>query len=410
MSTSEATVSTSYLDEELRKRTALINELREVIDKQEVTIADQAQRIASLESRLTKMQGQWNQVAELEQALQNTRDELVLQISDIRQEFQKREAEFLRNRQAERERDARAINELASELERIAPLEQAAVARQAEDHRLNEMILRLQEELQEATKHFSQQDDVGRRLAERIEKLGVQIGQTEDALQEVKGAQQTQSTRLLSVESTLPKLEQRLAGLQSIREELTERQEELLENQRLAERSRSQAMTEWGRKIEAFAHQIEMWTDQMRFYADQHEKNRRVLREVQELAHQVSQQQDQLKQVQRIAEDQIRHEVLELRTELERRLAQEIERRKHVEQQQVERDDKQLQRISELEELRKEDLVQVTAIADRVEALRRKHEEEVQHLQDVMYKVMQKRTEAAQLLLTDLKAMLGKEG
>lgn len=410
MSTSQSTVSTSYLDEELRKRTALINELRDTIDKQEVALADQAQRIASLESRLTKLQGQLNHIPEVQQALQNTRDELVLQINDLRQDLQKREAEMVRSRQAERERDARAISDLTAEMERIAPLEQAAVARQAEDQRLNEAILRLQEEIQDVVKRFSQQDDSGRRLDERIEKIAVRMGQLELADQEAREAQQAQATRLLVLESQFPKLEQQLAGLQGIREDLTKRQEEILESQRLADRTRAQAMTEWGRKIEAFAHQLEIWGDQMRFFADQHEKNRKVLREVQELTHQVSQQQDQLKQVQRIGEDQIRHEVIELRTDIERRLAQEIERRKVVEQQVVERDDKLAARVADLEQVRKEDLLEVAEIAARIETMRKKLESEQQQIQEVVFKLATQRAEAEQLLVADLKAMLRKEG
>ena len=206
----------------------------------------------------------------------------------------------------------------------------------------------------------------------------------------------------------MPKLEQGLAELQDVRTEITKHQEELLENQRLADRTRAQAMTEWGRKIEQFAHQLQIWGDQIRFFADQHEKNRKVLRDIQEVTHQVSQQQDQLKQVQRIAEDQIRHEVLDFRTEIERRLAQEIERRKVVDQQRVQHEDQVNQRIAEIEQIRKQDVGAVTVIHDRLRMIQRDMETQLQQIEEVLLSLFQKRAETSQLLYADLKTVLTK--
>jgi hypothetical protein len=408
MSMGQASINTSWLDEELRKKSALIEDLRDVIDKQQLSIADQAQRIAGLESRLAKMQAQIGQITEVQEAVQHTRDELVLQIADVRQDAQKREAELARSRQAERERDLRAVSDLAAELERLTPLEQAIPTVKVETQRMNEAIMRLQEELQAAIKRFSLQDDAGRLVLDRVEKVSVRLGQAEVAAQELREAQQVHGTRLLLIEGAVPKLEQGLAELQDVRTEITKHQEELLENQRLADRTRAQAMTEWGRKIEQFAHQLQIWGDQIRFFADQHEKNRKVLRDIQEVTHQVSQQQDQLKQVQRIAEDQIRHEVLDFRTEIERRLAQEIERRKVVDQQRVQHEDQVNQRIAEIEQIRKQDVGAVTVIHDRLRMIQRDMETQLQQIEEVLLSLFQKRAETSQLLYADLKTVLTK--
>ena len=72
MSMGQASINTSWLDEELRKKSALIEDLRDVIDKQQLSIADQAQRIAGLESRLAKMQAQIGQITEVQEAVQHT--------------------------------------------------------------------------------------------------------------------------------------------------------------------------------------------------------------------------------------------------------------------------------------------------------------------------------------------------
>ena len=107
--------------------------------------------------------------------------------------------------------------------------------------------------------------------------------------------------RILPSRTTLPR-SVTVAELQDIRQELTAQQQELLERQRRADRERPDA-DGVGRQLEATSHQIETWAEQLRFYGDQHEKNRAVLRDVQALAHELSQQQDRLRQLQRVSEN-----------------------------------------------------------------------------------------------------------
>ena len=89
----QATPSTVWLDEELRKEKALVAQLRDVVQKQQVLLADQTQRTLDLEDRLVKLQNQLLHIPEIAEALEKTRDELVIKISDLRTEQHQREAE-----------------------------------------------------------------------------------------------------------------------------------------------------------------------------------------------------------------------------------------------------------------------------------------------------------------------------
>ncbi len=300
--------NTAWLDEELRKEKALVAELREVVARQQVAFVDQNGRITALESALAKLEGQIGRIPDVEEALEHTRDELVLRMAELRQERTKAEAEFLRNRQAEREMDARAIQEINLALGRIAPLEQGLAVREAEDVRLNEALLRLQQALDEVRRYNQRAEEGRRQLADAIEKNSIAIQQALQEIQEGKTQQRATLERIAPLEATSARLESQVAALQDMRKELTAQYDEFLELQRRSEAARAQTMTEWGRKLEGYAHQLEVWSDQIRFFADAHEKNRRVLREVQELAQEVSQGQDRLRQLQRIAEEQLRRE------------------------------------------------------------------------------------------------------
>jgi len=360
----------AWLDEELRKEKALVEELRNLLDKQQVMLVDQTQRIISLEDRLTKLQGQLGRIADIEEALQHTRDEIVLMVSEMKQDFQKRETESLRLRQAEREKDQKTIQEILLALERIAPLEQALAVRQAEDTRLNEAILRLQQEVQALAKVPSAVDEWRRQLADGIAKNTVDVRKVEEEMGDLRKAQQESASRLVLVNEALAKVERAIAELQAMRQEITAQQEQMAERQRREDRSRAQTMTEWGRRLDGFAHQMEAWADQLRLFADQHEKNRRLLRDIQSLAQEVSQQQDRLQQLQRLAEEQLRREMREMRGENDRRWAQEMERREQILAAQAQRDDAQDLRLTDLEQGREDHAAALANLEERLAALR----------------------------------------
>ena len=408
-STPQSGPKTSWLDEELRKEKTIVTELRDTVGKQQVVITDQSQRILTLEDRLAKLQAQLLRIPEVEEALRHTRDELVLMVSALRQDQQKRDAEFLRNRMTEREQDTRAMQELQASLKRFDPLEQAMAVRQAEDRRLNDVALRQQQDLEDLAKRLPQRDESIRQLGDRIEQNVVRTGQAEAAVQQAQKVQQEQAARLLLIETTQGKAEQRIAEVPILREDLSKRLDDFAENQRRSDRDRVQSMTEWGRRIEAYSHQLDVWGDQLRFFTDQHEKNRRVLREVQELGQQVAQQQDTLKQAQRIAEDQLRHESREWRSENERRWAQDQERRDKAFEAQTERNDVQDQRLSDLDGKRLADVAAVAALEKRLLTMRAEYAAESERLRQASAHLMQMHAKSSQDLLAEMMGLLGIE-
>ena len=408
-STPQSGPKASWLDEELRKEKTIVTELRDTVGKQQVVITDQSQRILTLEDRLAKLQAQLLRIPEVEEALRHTRDELVLMVSGLRQDQQKRDAEFLRNRMTEREQDTRAMQELQASLKRFDPLEQAMAVRQAEDRRLNDVALRQQQDLEDLAKRLPQRDESIRQLGDRIEHNVVRTGQAEAAVQQAQKVQQEQAARLLLIETTQGKAEQRLAEVPILREDLSKRLDDFAENQRRSDRDRVQSMTEWGRRIEAYSHQLDVWGDQLRFFTDQHEKNRRVLREVQELGQQVAQQQDTLKQAQRIAEDQLRHESREWRSENERRWAQDQERRDKAFEAQTERNDVQDQRLSDLDAKCLADVAAVAALEKRLLTTRAEYTAESERMRQMSAHLMQMYAKSSQDLLAETMSLLGIE-
>lgn len=408
-STAPNTPNTAWLDEELRRHKATIAGFQMIADQQQVTIADQSQRLVSMEDRIAKMQVGLAHIAEVEEALRYTRDQMGVSLAEFRQEKQKSEADFLRTRQAEREQDLRAIQEVQSELLRFEPLEQGLNARQVEDRRLNELVMRTQQAIEEFAKRDTGRDDRIRQAIDRTEQALVRVTQVETEVESAQKPRQELQAHTLLLETAMTRYEQQLTELQGMRTEVTRKQDDMLEAQRRSDRDRAQVLAEWGRRVEGFAHQLEAWTEQLRYFTDQHERNRRVLRDVQEIAQQVSQQQDQLRQVQRLGEEQLRREFREWRSEWDRRWAQETERREKAGVAQSEIDSGLTQHLTEVDQFRQDINEALPQIIEQMKTMQANFIAEINHLRHAQLVSMKQQAKAFQDLVANMHGMLGEE-
>ena len=359
-----------WLDEELRKEKSRVAALQDLVDKQQVVLVDQAQRILALEDRLAKLQAEVTRTRDVEQSLQYTRDELVLLIAELRDEQQKRETEFLRNRQAEREKDIRTLQEIQLTLEQFGAIEQELAVRKAEEQRLNEASLRVGQELGSLKQHITQGDSTQRQLNDAIQRTTLDLRKAEELLNETSKSLQDQQARTLILDDALGRQGQSIAELEGFRRELTEQQEEFLETQRRSERSRAQALAEWARKLQEYDHQIETWSENLRHFADQHDRSRRVLRETQELSQEIGQRQDQLRQMQRVSDEQIRREFREWQSENDRRWALETDQRERTLAEQTHMGAQQDDRLTVLEEWQEEVKARLVSLGQALDELR----------------------------------------
>ncbi|MFP3895435.1 MAG: hypothetical protein ACLFV5_01170 [Anaerolineales bacterium] len=409
-SVAESDPNVSWLDDELRKEKATVADLRKTVDEQEVMLEDQAKRITMLEDRLAKLQGQLLRIPEVEESLQHTRDDLVALMSDLRQEQQKRHAEFLSNRQVEHEQEVRALQEIRQELERLDPLEESLSARRTEEQRLHKALLRLQDEIEDVASNLSREEEARRTLEDPISKNRMGLEKIFERQGELEEAQKRLPPRLDMLEDALPKVEQKIADLQHMRRELTEQQEEWLEKQRRANRDNAQKFTQWERELEGYEHQVEVWADQLRYFADQNEKSRQFLRETQELVQDISQQQDRLRQVQRIFEEQLRREFREWKSENDRRWAREVEHREKVAEEQTAREEAQEGRLNTLEGRQQELVDHLASLNDRLDRLYEDLAADAREIREVQQQTWQTFGESMQEFFREAGPSFGVEG
>jgi len=383
MKPEQAFPNLAWIDEELRREKALVAELRDQIDNQSVLIEAQAGRMRDMQERLAAMQAELHRISEVERSLQQTKDEIAALLHNFLLERRKEEKQFLETRRLERESDMQTLANLAKEIERIAALEARLEAQEAEDQRLRETILKMRQTVEEYRKEMADQ-------AERLRVLESGLQRTNETLVQLRipeliEVQKDQADRLALVEQWAEKSSQRAAEMQAFRAEIQASQDQLLETQRRVERQRQKQMAEWGRRMENLSHRLESWSTQMQHFAEQHEQDRQIVREMQELGQQLRQELEQIKQIQRIAEEQQRRELREWQGENEKRWNRHLELWQLRLEEQSKLDLVQTERIEQLETWHQEEVNTLKELAEMIEANhRRTHAELSQFQQDLL--------------------------
>jgi len=257
---------------------------------------------------------------------------------------------------------------------------------------------------------IAQGEEGRRQLQDALAKSNVEIKQLVEATSELGGLRPALVARILPLENEVSRFAQQIAELQGMRQEVSAQQADLLERQRRADRDRSQTLTEWGRRLDAMGHQIDAWADQLRFFADQHEKNRTVLRDVQALAHDLSQQQDRIRQLQKVAEEQLRQELREIRVENDQRWAQLAERSEQARVDGETHDDAVEARLVTLEQATGDLAAVLQGASARLDALQGALAEQSARASELVERALQRAQKDLINLIADLTELLGAEG
>jgi chromosome segregation ATPase len=152
MDLNQATQMLAWLDEERQQDKMELARLQEQVRSQAEEIAEQAKRIQELEGKLAGTQVHLNKMDRLDDFLQRFKDEIVLLVEKYDQQRRQAEKEARHLRQMDRENQSKALAEIKKELPKLGRLEQELQLRRAEDKRLGEAVLNIQQELADVAK------------------------------------------------------------------------------------------------------------------------------------------------------------------------------------------------------------------------------------------------------------------
>jgi hypothetical protein len=309
----------SWLDEEHRHDRDELAKLEQRLQSMALENQQQARRIQELEGRLASTSAQLTRFTQLEQAMQQLKNEVVVMLdkqSEARLQVD-REAERIRT--GDREAFSRNLAEIRKDLPRLARVEEELSTRQAEDQRLGEMLLALRQGVNNLSKDFDERTRTLPYMAEQRAQDNKRIAQIQAENVELLKRSDALATKAAMVEERLQRLEMELQRLQPIPDQMRQDQQAFFEAQKLADGERARQLTEWS---EEFARQRDLMEKQVvrqRDFEMRYEAAGRALKALEEFQGTLARDQKQVAELQRLAEERQRKELAEWQAENEQR-------------------------------------------------------------------------------------------
>ncbi len=309
----------AWLDEEHRRDREEIAKLDQRLQSMAVERQEQARRIQDLEGRLASTHAQLTRFVQIEQALQQLKNEVVVLLDKQTESRLHAERETERARLSDREATNRGIAEVRKDLQRLARIEEELVTRQAEDQRLGEMVLALRQSVNNVGKDLDERTRSLPYVIEQRAQDNKRIAQIQGENMELLKRTDAVTSRIPPLEERLQRLEKELTRIQPIPDQLRQAQQAFIESQKLADAERQRQMGVWEQDFVQQRTAIEKQAVKQREFEARYEAAGRAIKAMEEFQAQIVQGQKQTAELQRLAEERQRKELADWQTENEQR-------------------------------------------------------------------------------------------
>lgn len=319
MDLNQATQMLTWLDEERRQDKVELARLQEQVRRQAGEIAEQAKHIQELEGKLAGTQVHLSKIARLDDVLQQFKDEIVLLVEKYDQQRRQAEKEARHLRQMDRENQGKAVAEIKKELPKLSRLEQELQIRRAEDKRLGEAVLNIQQGLADVAKASEDRTRSMTYLETQREQDTKRIAELQEETSQLLTRSEAQARKLELIEDSVRRLESPIAEWPGFRSELKQEQMRLIEAQQLNEQQRQRQMESWAEELNEHRLKMEEYTARMQRFTELYEENKRALEALEKFEQRLKQTQGEVVELQRLAEQRQKEQLEEWRMENEKR-------------------------------------------------------------------------------------------
>jgi len=357
----------TWLDEEHRRDRDELAKLDQRLQGMVAEKQEQERRIQDLEGRLASTHAQLSRFTQLEQAIQQFKNEVVVMLDKQTETRLQAERETERARLSDREILARGIAELRKELPRLGRVEEELVTRHAEEQRLGEMLLAQRQTLTNLGRDLDERTRTLPYMVEQRAQDNKRIAQIQAENVELLKRTDAQASKQILVEERIQRAERDLQRVQPLLDQVRRDQQIFIEAVKVTEADRTRQMAQWE---EEFAQQREIFEKQaalMREFAARYEAAGRAIKALEEFQSQMIREQKQVSELQRLAEERQRKELTEWQAENEQRWKKEMLRWEYTTQEQHKINQKLQDRFPPIQQ-------SVALLQREVEALWRVHE------------------------------------
>ena len=350
MDTTQLTQMVNWLDEEFRKERAEVTKLQQLVERQMGELTEQSRQIRELEGHLAHTEAQLTQFTKIEESLQRLKNEVKLMLDTTEEQRRKEQREVERLRLADREAQSRGLNEIRKELQPLPRYDEELRIREAEERRLGEMLMGLRHEVTAMGKDF---DDRARNLSYLSEQRAYdnkRIGGLQEENLTLLKRTEGQVSQLKTLADTAQRHERHVQELLQFKTTAKREQTDWMESQLLAGEALKREMGEWRQEVDAHRSDVSDLASRMQDFNEAAATARKTLASMDVFKEQLRRDQNQVAELQRLAEERQRKELEEWQAEDEKRWKKHEMEWEHQWKAEYERHNQMMARLVILEE------------------------------------------------------------
>ena len=312
----QAVQTLKWLDEERRKDKATIAALQERVQNQDQHLTQQAAQIQELQTTLESVRGVISQVTEFEQIVSNYKNEMVFLLDRREETWNREQTESERLRKIESKAIADHLSRLDKEMQVLPRYDEQLKARQAEGQRLNEALQRLEGSVADLGKRSDDRIQAVAYLEEQRRADNRRISDMEHYTTELHKRVEALTTKFPLLEDTLQKQRSRIE--EAIQE--TKKYGKPIEELRISDFQREQKMKQYLDQGEQVAQEMERVRTQTQGFLEQQQLAKRALQRLELFQARLEKRQNEVAEMQRLAEDRIKRQWEEWQAERDKEL------------------------------------------------------------------------------------------
>jgi chromosome segregation ATPase len=334
MDTTQLAQMVSWLDEEHRRDRGEVAKLQQRIESLNVEILEQARRIQEMEGRLVSTQSQLVRFSQVDEALQQLKNEVVLMLQKREEQMDADARERERLRGTDRETLSRGLNEVRKELNRFGRIEEELALRRSEDQRLSELVLTLRQSVASLNKEIDERTRSLPYLAEQRVQDNKRILQLQQETVDLFKRIEEHAGKVPLLQEKLQKLERTVVTIQPIPQDIKREQQQFIEQMRVADVERQREVTKWQDEFTAQRDVIARQREAMLAFAEQLEVSKRAVSTIEGFQDTIRREMNQVAELERMSEERQRKEMETWQAENEKRWKRQILQWEHEVQEQ----------------------------------------------------------------------------
>ncbi|NOR89587.1 MAG: hypothetical protein GQ524_04965 [Anaerolineales bacterium] len=293
----------------LLDRNKILEESIEKLDQQILGLSDETSRAAALATRIHQM----------DDALAKHRNEISRQLEAVEERRTEKEKSLEAIRKTDQKGLSKKLDDVRKELSRLEKLEQLLESRREEEIRINNELNTIKEQKERMVEEF----EAGKRtmvsLGENKKHVGKRLTRIESQLERHKKGLDGANTKVESLDSLSRRLEVRANEFQASEKERRESQELWMESQGLIIVEFEKTLKEWGQSHSAFEKRAEEIDERMVAYEETHRILKQMRSDLEEVIERLERRITEVGEMQRLAEDRMKHNWGEFQSEDHRR-------------------------------------------------------------------------------------------